>query len=213
MMSALSAGARSASAEWAFGGFLGASFTGTSRVTFDEPGSPGVSFEDVSFRGEPFRSPPYYALRVARFLDSSPHWGLAVDFTHAKAIASLDGAIGETFSNLQLSHGHNLLTAGALFRFRPGGERVRPYVGLGGGIAIPHVEVATRSGVRTEAYRLAGPAAQALVGASLGVAERFDLAFEYRLGLARIDAELSEGGRLLASLVTQQLTFGFSLHP
>jgi len=199
-----------ADAEWAFNGYLGYSFTPASRVTLNEPALPSVSVNDVSWAGEPFKSPPYYGLRVTRFFQSAPGWGIAVDFTHAKAIANLEGTAGDTFSNLQFTHGHNLLTVNGIYRWRAESAPVRPYVGLGGGVAIPHVEVATAES-RTEAYRLTGPALEVLAGASFDVASHLALAAEYKVSYARIDANLEGGGSLATRLLTQHLIFGFSV--
>lgn len=210
IVASLAGTSRSADAEWAFSGYLGASFTRTSEVTLNEPDIPSLSFQDVSWASESFKTPPYYGLRLARFLESAPNWGIALDFTHAKAIAELEGAASDTFSNLEFSHGHNLLTLNGIYRWRPDVGRFQPYVGLGGGVAFPHVEVSTAES-RTEAYRLTGPALQALAGVSFDLIEHLALATEYKLGYARIDAKLTGGGTLATHLLTHQVTFGLSV--
>ena len=84
-------------------------------------------------RSHSFRSPIYYGLRPSYWIKEAPQWGLALDFTHAKMYAELQGTVtvsgtrnsvpvrtrervGETFGELNLSHGYNLLTLNALYR-------------------------------------------------------------------------------------------------
>ena len=98
-------------------------------------------------------------------------FGILVDFLHNKAIARLGkGAHGRRISNgvvedvattgtlkgqpapsplrltdlfdrLEFTHGHNTLMLAGMARLMPFAQMVRPYVGVGAGVAIPHVEV------------------------------------------------------------------------
>ena len=146
-----------------------------------------MTLKNVPWSDESFKSPIYYGARLAYWFDDTP-WGLALDFTHAKMIASADDVVevigsragvpvsgqervGNTFTNLQISHGLNLLTLNGLYRLRLP-ISIEPYAGLGVGVAIPHIETEI-GGVTTQEYQLAGPAAQGLIGVHAPVYGRF----------------------------------------
>ena len=74
---------------------------------------------------------------------------------HAKAVADLSGAAGNTFDRLEFTDGNNILLFDVLYRFNPlmNGTLV-PYVGAGIGVTIPHVEVTLTTGEKTYEYQL-----------------------------------------------------------
>ena len=117
--------------------------------------------------GEIFSSitEPYYTIRFHKFLAQRPNLGWGVSHTHFKVYVrdydrsvlvtgSKDGSnihqherIGDYISGYSLSHGVNHITANAVYRmmfFRspqiPDG-RIQPYISLGIGFALPHVEM------------------------------------------------------------------------
>lgn len=107
------------------------------------------------------------------------------------------------FKHLEFSHGHNMLTFNGLWRLGSLAPRLSPYVGVGGGVSLPHTEVAmTGESHRTYEYQYAGPVAQALVGIEIrlppsGRAPASSLFFEYkfsfadyRVPLSRLDGDL-----------------------
>ncbi len=49
--------------------------------------------------------------------------------------------LADIFSRLEFTHGHNMLFGVGLFQLASPMATVRPYVGLGGGVAFPHTEV------------------------------------------------------------------------
>lgn len=213
-----------ARAEWRLSAYGGASDTWDSDVKLHQPGGTDLTLNDVSWSSESFKSPIYYGARLTYWFDAAP-WGLALDFTHAKMIAStgdvvevsgtragmpVSGSepIGNTFSNLQISHGLNLLTLNGLYRWQTS-RGVEPYVGLGAGVAIPHIET-NIGGVETQEYQLAGPAAQALVGLSAPVYGRFSVFAEYKLSYADISADLTGGGTLDVKPWTNHFLAGLS---
>lgn len=222
--------AGSARAEWTLGGSVGASRTVDSDVTLSD-GSTRLVFESVSWDDESFRSPIYYGIRVGHWFDRRPRWGLLLEFTHAKMIADLDSPVrargvrgGEavdrlaplraSFLDLGFSHGHNLLTVSALHRWLPerGADRfgrLRPYLRLGAGIAIPHVESWTVGG-RTSEYQLAGPAIEAGAGLDVLLARRFSIFVESKVAWVEIDAELASGGTVTVRPWTHQVVLGFA---
>jgi hypothetical protein len=70
---------------------------------------------------------------------------------------------------------------------------LRPYAGIGAGLAVPHVEVrfaGKPKSERTNEYQYAGPAAQAIVGLELQIG-RVSYFLEYKFSFAWIKAALT----------------------
>lgn len=214
-----------AQAEWRVSLYGGKSVTFDSDVHFKQPGGTDMTLHDVPWDDESFKSPFYYGARITYWFDESP-WGLAIDFTHAKIIAdtsavvSVSGTrngtpvsgnqpVNNTFSNLQLSHGHNLLTANGLYRLR--WDAWEPYAGLGVGVAIPHVEADVVGGQQTQEYQIGGPAAQGFLGLSVRVWDRLSVFSEYKLSYADVKADLNGGGTFEVKPITNHFVFGISV--
>jgi lipid A oxidase len=198
---------RATTPEWAFGGYGGFSHTLPTVVAIQDGKGTDLKVEDFGWIARPFRAPPYYGARIQRWFGASPFGGM-LDFTHDKVISksedtasfsgTLDGEpvppkakIGDFFSKLEFSHGHNMVTLNGLMRLAPWWARVRPYVGAGAGVSLPHSEVGIRAKkTRTYEYQYAGPVAQALAGVEvqLGHAAIF---FEYKFSYAPYDIPLS----------------------
>lgn len=203
------------------GGYGGVSYTHPSVVAFDNPGKTDFKVDGFEWLGRPFKSPIYYGLRAIAWQPGSS-LGAMVDFTHAKAIASADdlatfagtrngqpmppkAKIGDTFRHLEFSHGHNLVTLNAMLRL---GSllRLRPYVGVGGGITLPHTEIGFKDeNERTYAYQFAGFAGQVLAGVEIPLG-RTSVFFEYKFTYAPYDVPLSHepNGWLLFTDLWQQ---------
>lgn len=218
--------AGAAQAELRVSAYSGVAETLDADVEFEQKGGTVLTFEDVMWDDESLKTPIYYGLRLTYWFHRASSWGLGFDFTHAKMIADPDqvvavrgirsGAIvagrerlGETFSNLQLSHGHNLLTLNGLYRFPLIGH-LEPYAGLGAGAAIPHVETNV-GGVETSEYQLAGPAVQGLIGVTADVTQRLSVFAEYKLSYADINADLRGGGTVQLAPWTNHFVLGLSL--
>ncbi len=220
-----------AKAELFISGYFGDASTIDSDVELNRPGGTSLTFNDVSWDADSFSSPPYYGLRLGYWLRNSPHWGTAIDFTHAKMYGELDKTfsvsgtrnsvpvsgeerLGDTFEVLEFSDGHNLLTFNGMYRWMDLGKtsedflnRLQPYVLAGLGIAIPHVEV-TLDGDRTFEFQTTGLAAQAGAGLDIDINSWFSVFTEYRLSYAEIDADLVGGGSLKTEPWTHHFTFG-----
>ena len=222
-----------ARAEVAFGIYGGAAITADCDVTLVQNGGTRLTFQGVSWADESLSSPIYYGARLAYWFGGSSHWGVIADFTHAKMLAELDrkvavsgtraGApvsgtetLGDTFDQLELSHGFNLLTLNGTYRWLPGRDeggnilgRIRPYASLGGGVAIPHFEVKT-AGATADANQVAGPVLQAGAGADIGLSGRFSFFAEYRLSYADVTGDLSDGGTISLQPWTNHFMLGVS---
>ena len=204
----------------------GDAWTTDTDVEINRPGGTNLRFDDVAFDSESFEAPIYYGARLAYWPDPVKGLGILLDFTHAKIIADLDQTVdvagtdggvavnsaqqlSERFGNLEFSHGHNILTANLAHRWTVA-ERLRPYVGGGVGIAIPHVEI-TIDGSSTSNYQAAGPAFQALAGLDFRLIGSLSAFGEYKFTYARLDADLDGGGSIEVEPLTHHLAFGFAL--
>ena len=189
-----------------------------------------MTFRDIAWEGKPFRRPPYYGYRAIYW--PGGRYGVMLDFTHIKAIAIKDrpvqqsgfkdgdhvppqAPVSATLKRLEFTHGYNLLTLNALRRGAPRGPNLIPYVGLGLGVAIPHVEVQRTDppqSARTDEYQITGPALQVLGGIEWRFGRRLSLFVEYKLSCAMIRGDLVGGGKVTTNLCTHQLLAGPAVH-
>lgn len=179
-----------------------------------------ITLKGMGWDGDALRFPIDGGVRSVEWWGPA---GFMVDFLHNKAVSRLGkGAHGrklanpviedvdatgtlagapiaprvkltDVFERLEFTHGHNVLLFTGLLRPAAITPRVRPYVGLGLGFALPHVEVWFPRGARddrTSEYQCAGPAAQALAGLEIrtGKASYF---LEYKVTWAHISAALT----------------------
>jgi lipid A oxidase len=216
------------SGEWAASFYGGKARTGASEVTLNQPGGTDLRFDKVSWDDESFKPPIYWGARLTRWSESAAGWGAALDFTHAKMSArpeqvvhvsgtsagaqvNADQALGGTFASLSFTHGFNLLTANALYRWQAWqsstlGE-ISPYAGAGLGVAWPHVEIAA-GGQTTAEYQVAGPALQGLVGLDLKAFDRVSVFVEYKLSRADMRIDIAGGGSVRLNPATQHAIVG-----
>lgn len=187
--------------------YTGVPHTLPSDVVIKKDGVHDFLVQDVQWEGQPFKNPIYYGVRTTRWLTAGS--GAMLDFTHSKAIAVRDvpyamqgtlngapapasGTVDQHFRKLEASHGHNMLTLNGLLRLPSISWRFSPYIGMGAGISLPHMEAqlkGTKS--RTYEYQYAGPVGQALAGIEVRF-PRFSLFLEYKFTLAPYDVPLSE---------------------
>jgi len=190
----------------AVGGYGGVAHTYPTVVRIKK-GDDEVTARDFDWLGKPFEAPIYYGARVWRW-NPLGRLGHMVDFTHAKAIAKPDSVatftgshggeelpkqapVGDVFSKLEFSHGHNMLTYNGLLRLGTVLGMVKPYVGVGAGVSLPHSEVGyAKDKERTYEYHFAGIAGQGLAGLEIDLG-RASLFVEYKFTYAPYDIPLS----------------------
>lgn len=188
----------------------GAPYTYPSDVKIEKAGSHNFIVRDVAWDAEPFRHPLYYGARIVQW-GSGGAFGGMLDFTHAKVMARLDeekefqgtlrgapaparAVLRDIFHKLEFSHGHNILTLNGLLRLPAFAGYFSPYLGVGGGITLPHSEVQIKrepGNARTYEYQFAGAAGQALAGIEIRFA-RISLFIEYKFTFAPYRIPLSE---------------------
>ena len=205
--SAFAVVAGSASAEMqfsAYGGVQGA--TGSNVKTSD-----GADF-DPNWSGKSFKSPPYYGFRGIWWLDdfNKSNWGISLDYTHAKVYGDLSKTPG--WSHFEFTDGLNLLTLNALYRFQDPSRKWTPYVGVGAGINVPHVEV-TRDSGRTFDYEFGGASLQAQAGISYQFSKHWATFVEYKGNYNFVnDVPIDSGDTLKTRVFTNAINFGVSFN-
>lgn len=181
-------------------GYGGVTHTHASDVRFTKPGITDLTAHGVEWIGRPFKSPIYYGLRAMHW-PATGRLGGMLDFTHAKAISVREQAVrftgtrngkpadgtatnDATFRHLEFSHGHNMLTLNGLLSLGNLTPALRPYVGGGFGVSLPHTEVQFRDEAkRTYEYQITGPVGQVLAGIEIRL-PRVSIIAEYKLSLA-----------------------------
>ena len=206
-------------------GYIGANFAHSSDLVLHRPGGADLFLRGLAWDGRSLdKLPPYWGVRGTYWLDNAPNWGVGIDYTHAKVYARLNGTangsvggvpipanvgLNSIFSQLEFTDGLNLVTAHAFYRFAPY-WRFTPYVGVGLGAAIPHVEVAQFGFPRTFEYQLTGVASRAYAGISVALYERFSSFAEYQFSYSQVRASLVGGGSLHTNLFNHHLNVGIA---
>jgi Outer membrane protein beta-barrel domain len=205
------AAATNARADWLFAGYMGASGTSSDTLTVTPTTGAPFSLNDVAYKGQAFRSPWYYGVRVS-FVPPRDVLGLSpeIEWTHAKAIAQIDPRSSE-LNAFQQSHGLNFLLGNLAYRFAPlCAGRCTPVVRGGAGISTPHVESTFRN-VHQEQYQRGGFAWQLGAGVEYRVWQ-----FVYGVADARITRVTEKhlraaGADIAGSFFTRHVDFGVAL--
>ena len=167
----------------------------------------------MDWEGRPFQMPPYWGVQATYWLNANASWGVGVDYSHSKAYAALNFATDPIYRHLEFTDGNNLVMFNLLYRFGPLADgRLVPYLGAGGGLAIPHVEVKLKAfpGQDTWEYQFAGGAAQVLGGLEYRLDNAWSLFAEGKVSYSHLATELEGGGTLKTYLWSPQLMLGLS---
>jgi lipid A oxidase len=169
----------------------------------------GKSFY-TGWDGDPWSFPIYLGLRYTEWVTDD--WGYAVNYAHTKAYSSdlkstsNTGASGNSYTRLEFTDGANPVTVIAMRRFKY--RNIRPHVGAGIGISVPHVEV-TWSSNKTFEYQYGGPVATVLAGFNYPINDKWNLLTEFQMHYMKLDVAIT-GGRLKTNLITNALNVGVS---
>ena len=178
-----------------------------SRVT----PSQGDSFL-AAWEGDSLTFAIYAGIRYTEWLDDQ--WGWAVNYTHTKAKANGQTLTDNNYSTLEFTDGANPITVIALRRFAPINGGLKPYVGAGVGITVPHVEeqrTGTYANSKTFEYQYGGLAVTALGGFKYPLNDRWDLMTEFQMHYMMMDVKVNGGtGKLKTNLVTNAISIGAS---
>ena len=213
--------------------FTGAAFTPDNDLDLHQLGGTDLTFHDVSYKGKDFETPPFYGARLLWFPSETSHWGFGGEFFHIKLYAqtddtvdvtgqrngtSLDGRerIGDTISQFSLSHGLNFALADVIYRWFPGPRGagfpncLQPFVGLGLGAAIPHVE-SNVNGTQFEEYQVHGPGVQGIAGVNVDLTRHWGVMLEYKLTYANLGALDLPNGSIEITPLTHNFVAGITL--
>ncbi|MDU8911383.1 outer membrane protein [Aestuariicoccus sp. MJ-SS9] len=181
-----------------------------SRATGDYPGT-GADYDAlIGWEGRSFEMPPYYGLRAMWWRPSN--WGFGAEFTHSKAYAPSDEKAALGFSSLEFTDGQNVLTLNAMRRWPDRWGGFTPYAGGGLGVALPHVDVETTTGLSTYGYQYAGPSLRLIAGVKYDINERYSVFGEYQFTYSANSVDLEDGGSLETDIKTNALNVGLSLN-
>ncbi len=215
--------------------FTGVALSQDSDLRLQQGGGTDLTFHDVSFEGRDFDDPPYYGARALWFPSGTSHWGFGLEFFHMKMYADTDATvqvtgrrngvgidgrerIDQTIDSFSLSHGLNYALADIVYRWQPGqrGEdflgHLEPYLGVGLGAAIPHVESSVNGNFHEE-YQVHGPGVEGLAGMNILLTQHIGLMFEYKFTYANLDSLDIPGGSIEVTPLNHHfvtgLTFSF----
>lgn len=212
--------------------FTGVALSQDSDLRLGQSGGTDLTFRDVSFEGRDFSTPPYYGMRALWFPSEDSPWGFGAEFFHMKMYAETDASvrvtgrrngarvdgnerIDQTIQSFSLSHGLNYALGDIVYRWQPGrrGEdflgHLEPYVGVGLGVAIPHVE-SNVNGRFHEEYQLHGPGVEGLAGVNVSLTRHIGLMFEYKFTYANLDSLDIPGGSIGVTPLTHHLVTGLT---
>jgi lipid A oxidase len=164
----------------------------------------------ISWDGKSLSMPPYWGVRGTYWFDRQSPWGIALDYTHAKAYADLNFATDPTYSHLEFTDGINIYTVNAMYRFQNKTSPWGFYVGGGPGISVPSVEVSLKAAPTqtTKEYQLGGFAAQVLAGAEYKFTDKWSAFGEGKFSYTKIDGDLPNNGSVKTELWSPQVAVG-----
>lgn len=227
-----------ARAEFVLSAFSGVSSAFDSDLHLHENSGPptDLTLHSASYHTSDFESPQYYGGRLTYFLSRESPWGFGLEFFHSKIYLDTGSSFHvtgtrngapvnetepgtETFYDFNCSHGLNYLTADTFYRFFLGQpesyiNRIQPYLGVGAGITIPHVEVELAGEPRFEEYEFGGLGLQAIAGVSFSITKHVQLFSEYKFTYANLDhLDFNNGvtsGSISLNSMANHLVFGAS---
>jgi lipid A oxidase len=205
-----------AAAELELSFYMGLQSVQDSTISGTLPGSQ-IPPQSVNWEGKPLENPFYYGARGTWW--TANNLGFGLELTHAKAYADAASMAAIGVSRLELSDGHNIITANVMKRW-PGAfaktPKFTPYVGAGLGIAMPHVDVQplAAGSVRTFGYETTGPAARGIAGLKYDLNQDWALFGEYQVTWSdndlTVDGPGGTSGELSTEIVTHAVNFGVS---
>lgn len=208
-------------------GYIGAPFYYRSNVHMTRPDQTDVTLKRLGWDGDAMHFPIDGGIRSVEWWNST---GFMVDFLHNKAVARLGkGAHGRKLSNpvveeveasgtikgqpapqrmkltdmferFEFTHGHNMLFFTPMLRLGAITPRVRPYVGVGAGFALPHVEVWSPGQARDAHQRVSIWRAGSPDGRRAGAAHRQAFVLPGIQVFVCLDFRCADGRSVLAEL-------------
>lgn len=219
-----------AAAETKFFAYSGKSSTFDAPLTILQPGrDTRLTFHDVQYDDESFRSPLFYGFRVTHFPKRSAHLGFGIEFIHFKMYADTSRRLrvtgiengvpvdrlqrmDATVQRFSISHGVNLLTANVVGRLEllksPGFPegRLQPYAAFGVGPMLLHPE-SEIGGRSRQQYEWDALVPQLTAGLDYQVSPRVSLFAEAKLTTGTVDVDVV-GGRARTGTTSYHVVVG-----
>jgi lipid A oxidase len=160
--------------------------------------------------GKSFDFPPYWGVRGTWWLNEWGYsdFGIALDYSHSKVYARQSTLNNTGWTHFEFTDGLNLATANLLYRFK-GDRDWTPYLGVGIGANIPHVEV-TRASGKTSEYQIGGVTGQTLIGLDYKFTENVSAFTEWKFNYSHINVDIDSGDKLKTNIITNAVNFGLS---
>lgn len=215
--------------------YTGTSLTRRSDLRVRQPSTNSdATFRGVSWAARPFSQAPYYGYRVTHYFKHAPHLGFSLDYTHYKVYARTQRIVpvmgvwqgvpvnesarmDQRVQDFNISHGVNMVTGNALYRWRrrpaanfPAG-RLQPYVGAGLVLYIPHSESTINRRTTQGRYQTSGFGYQVLGGLQYGLTGRVSAFVEAKTNGGTAQVDTAEQGHAQTSLLTLHTLAGVSI--
>ena len=190
----------------------GANWDFSSKVKLNKGGIHDA--RTINWEGKPFEPPPYWGARFTYWMNETPEWGVAFDYTHSKAYADINTATDPIYSHLQFTDGNNIFTLNLLYRYQQKDCPWTWYIGGGPGIAVPDSEVRLKAfpTQETDEYEFTGLAAQVLVGGEYRFNQHWGAFAEGKLSYTNDNSDLNGGGTLKTEIIAPHALTGVSYH-
>jgi hypothetical protein len=206
---------------------LGTSQNDHSTVTVKGPNT-DARFHGVRWAMHPFESAPYYVVQLGQWSRKDPRWGLAVDFTHSKAIAltnqdvqaqgtwkgdplPADMPLNTRLQRIRFTNGVNILSVVPIRRFAPPEARIQPYAGAGPAYFVIWSVVEADRIVRHARYHGDGQIGwQAIAGVRGRLDNRLSWNFEVKWTSGAANVPVEPEMRLSTPIRTRHQTVGLA---
>jgi hypothetical protein len=224
---------REARAEWVLAAYTGASHTFASDLRVRQSASSSdATFAGVSWAPHPLtQGAPYYGLRLSYFPSTQPRLGATLDYTHYKIYAETAdvvavhgtwngaplntvAALASRVQHLEISHGVNLTSVNAQYRWGPDfGQGVwQLHAGAGLLVYLPHTEgTVDGTGVSGD-YQYAGAGGQIFGGVEYGLWRHFGAIMEGKFDAGHLELDLDPNTRITTQVRTLHLIGGIAFH-
>jgi opacity protein-like surface antigen len=209
---ALLAAHGAACAQTLFSLYTGSSSTRDGELHIRQPAiGTDATIGGVRWEARPFRPAPYYGLRLMRFFDDRPEWGVALDYTHYKVYAQTErnvsvsgtwqgapvattATMSQYVQRFEISHGVNLVSLNVIRRWPGSGERgLQPYLGAGIGHYLLHAESSVAGRSHETGYQGSGIGYQLLAGLHYGVSDRLGVFAETKFDRGTATVDIADG--------------------
>jgi hypothetical protein len=205
-----------AHAEWTATVYTGVSHTFASDLYIQQSASASAAtFRSVPWASHPFtQGGVYVGLRISYFPQRASRLGGFVEYTHYKMYAETvetvevhgrwNGApvaeftaLNKRVQHLEISHGVNMHSLGAEYRWNPTFQlsRWRAHVGAGALVYLPHAEGVIDSIAESSNYQYAGAGGQIFGGTALSVYRHIALMIEGKFDIGSLDVKLNASAR------------------